>query len=154
MVIPRIKKREESLAIISNKRLTDNGRGLALIAKAHPDHDYQTADKTDDGLNHFTIWFPERANINHIFDPENLANQGEIPAIAKGAFLDRNKQDISRQPTLMLIDDDTLHTSMKTNLTARCFYRYESYKFQYLLRRRATGFPAQEGSICTPSSSS
>ena len=99
-------KRKTSLEIIKNKRLTDSGRGLALIAKAHPDHDYRTGDMNQDGLNHFTIWFPSRVDINHIFEPDSLANEGAVPAIVKGYYLDKNKQDIAARPTLMLIHDD------------------------------------------------
>ncbi len=99
-------KKTESLAIIENKRLTDSGRGLALITKAHPDHDYRPADLNEDGLNHFTIWFPQRANIQHIFQPEGLANQGCVPAVVKGRFLSKKQNGQLTKPTLMLVDDD------------------------------------------------
>lgn len=101
-----IQRRADSLAIIEQKRLTDSGRGLALISKAHPDHDYRTADMNEDGLNHFTIWFPQRADVQHIFEPEGLANQGSVPAIVKGRFLSNIHKDKSAKPTLMLVDDD------------------------------------------------
>jgi len=88
------KCKAQSLELVETKKLTESGRGLALIDKAHPDHEYETKEESYDGFNHFRIWYPKRADETH---------DVELKAISR----DFHKEE-KEKANLVLVDDDSV----------------------------------------------
>ncbi len=86
----RMKKK--SLALVRGKKLSDGGRGLALLDKTLPDHEYILKDKSEDGLNHFRIWYPKRKNK-------------EVKDVVPKSHVEE-KPSIRERPHVVVVDDD------------------------------------------------
>lgn len=98
-------EREISLKLIDQKKLNENGRGLALIAKTHPDHQYTPSSNSDDGRNHFSLWFPERAKRD-IFE-QKPANEKQTLKASK--------------PSIFVIDDDAVIREILKDMLANSY---------------------------------
>ena len=107
----RIKKRI-SMEAVENKKLNETGRGLALIAKSYPDHAYLNADEAQDGLNHFTIWYPERGNLEEVFEHAEIANK-TMPSKAP-----------STQKKIFIVDDDKTVRLMLEHILSPNYHVY------------------------------
>lgn len=61
-------KKQKSLDLLDSKILTESGRGLGLLARAHPDHQYIRKQDSEDGLNHMRIRQPVNLDIKNLHD--------------------------------------------------------------------------------------